>query len=344
MTLFANHPGSKIPCSLLLLFALSACSSPVTIPTTAASPSASTIAYRQLDPFVCDNTSTKDTPTKPHLAGVATNITLKNKLLVFLPGTSGTPGDHQKFLKVAALAGYHVLGLQYPNAVALGDKCGNDLAAYGLARQEICTGTDSSPITEISVSSADSIQTRLLKAIQYLNTNYPSENWASYLSAGTIDWSKIFLAGYSQGAGHAAWLAANHPVAGVLLFSGVVDASYSNGGGTAVSATWLSDAATPSGSPTQFGATARSKFRWFVNTGDGFYSGIKANLQTMGFGSAEASTPQSVDGTSPPYNNKTLLATSHAPNAHASTCEDASTPLNPDSSPIFSQVWNYLLQ
>src|SRR6266849_6682695 len=70
---------------------------------------------------------------------------------------------------------------------------------------------------------AESIVNRLTKLLQYLERSHPDEGWGSYLANGVPDWQRIAVAGHSQGAGMAAFLAKRTPVARVVLLSGPVD-------------------------------------------------------------------------------------------------------------------------
>ena len=49
-----------------------------------------------------------------HEVCLDTRTTLKNKLFVFLPGTTGFPATYKLIVKQAASQGYHAIGLMYP--------------------------------------------------------------------------------------------------------------------------------------------------------------------------------------------------------------------------------------
>lgn len=295
------------------------------------------LVYHVVAPADCD-------PELPagdarHLCGFNGAGTTFDRLVVFLPGTAGAPGGHQLLLKELALQ-YPVIGLSYPNAQSLGALCGDDLAAYGPARAEICTGDNQSALVEVLPN--ESIAGRLSSLLVWLSAWHPGEGWQSFLTDdGLPDWSKVILCGYSQGAGHAAWLAQAHQVAGVILFSGVVDASIT--GSTRISASWITQAMQAGGSGS-FGATPLSRFRFFLHSADGFLPGIQANLATMGL--AWSARDDVDDGRFDPADSP-ILSTSRffldSNKAHPATCEDGATPQALDGSAVFAPVWAALL-
>jgi len=95
---------------------------------------------------------------------------------------------------------------------------------------------------------AESIVNRLVKLLQYLDRNHPDGGW-SYLENGQPNWRRIVVSGQSQGAGMAAFIAKQHEVARVILFSSPWD--YVDARGQRELAPWL---AQPSKTPSN---------RWF---------------------------------------------------------------------------------
>ena len=78
--------------------------------------------------------------------------------------------------------------------------------AFNKYRQEVCYGTPLS--IEVAVDTLNSIYTRTVKLLNYLNITYPTQNWNQYLiNPTTLDWSKITVGGHSQGGGHACYFA-----------------------------------------------------------------------------------------------------------------------------------------
>ena len=83
-----------------------------------------------------------------------------------------------------------------------------------------------------AVDPRDSISGRLGLLLAKLDSDYPDAGWDAYYTAAsgsypdslpTPNWSKITFMGHSQGAGHAAYLAATKDVHGATLISGPQD-------------------------------------------------------------------------------------------------------------------------
>jgi Secretion system C-terminal sorting domain len=147
--------------------------------------------------------------------------TVKNKLVLFLPGTGAVPMNYSLFERTCATLGFHTIGLTYPNDVTINgtDVCGTstDTGCYRKARLEVLTGQDLT--TKLDINRANSIENRLIKLLKYLNLQNPTQGWGQYLNGDVILWSKIITAGHSQGAGHAAFIAKTYKVERALMFS-----------------------------------------------------------------------------------------------------------------------------
>ena len=144
-------------------------------------------------------------------------------LLVFFPPTGGTPANSWPFMEAAAKAGYRVIGLEYDNATSVPQTCGKnpDPACSDGFRQKRVFGDDVTK--DIDDLPAESIVTRLTKLLEYLNKHHHDEGWARYLAHGRPKWSSIAVAGHSQGAGMAAYIAKKEKVARVIVLSGAWD-------------------------------------------------------------------------------------------------------------------------
>ncbi len=159
-------------------------------------------------------------------AFLSTNAPPRNQLVVFFPGTGGVPASFDNFCQNAANLGFHALALTYDNDVSLGDFCGTDpdLDCYFKVRMEFLTGLNTT--TKTNITRANSIEFRLAAFLNYLHTNYPSENWGQYLTASNqfwtnvLAWNKFLLAGHSQGSGYAAFIAKLREVQRVVTFAG----------------------------------------------------------------------------------------------------------------------------
>jgi len=155
----------------------------------------------------------------------------RNQLLLFITGTQlpekkGQPQKpiYQRFLKNAALSGYHAVFLMYPNDVAAAEACSAkpDRDGFALFRWAIIEGGTNA---YINIPRAESIENRTIKLMLYLQREHPGQNWGQFVVNGQVAWDKVAVAGQSQGGGHAAIIATRYPVARVLCFGAPKDYS-----------------------------------------------------------------------------------------------------------------------
>lgn len=144
------------------------------------------------------------------------------RLFLMIVGTGGNAKDNYSIDSFAAAKGYHVLSLDYPNNV-ITTTCSNsdDSTCFDRFRQEIVFGTPVSPL--VDVDSANSIYNRLVALLKYLSVQYPRQGWDAFIRNGQIQWNKVVVAGHSQGAGHAAYIAKKFAVQKVLMLAGPQD-------------------------------------------------------------------------------------------------------------------------
>jgi hypothetical protein len=269
-----------------------------------------------------------------HFAYLDTRATSKNKLFVFLPGTTGSPAFYTLILKKAAALGYHSIGLMYPNNSDLyvAAATNADNTAFGRGRKEIFEGTDQ--IAGVNVNADNCIKTRLIKLLQYMQVQHPSENWQQYLLGSDVNWSKVLVAGHSQGGGHAFYISKLVKVDRAISFSSIDWNTVLNS-----SAAWVS----------QPGATPVSQLYSFNHPLDEIFS--YANVQTQLTAMNLPGAPVNIDLIATPYNaSHRLISTSTAaiivlvPN-HNITCLDQYVPKtgNTDVKPEFVKCWDYLL-
>src|SRR6267142_2194885 len=144
-----------------------------------------------------------------HYAWLDTKVPSNHKLLVFMPSARGTPATFTLVAKEGARLGYHVIGLMYQNDVVLAQACPrapDPSSCYENVRLDVLDGGDRSfPVAD--VSEANSIDNRLTKLLLYLDSAYPDEGWSRFLKHGEPRWSRIAVAGHSQGGGQAAMIA-----------------------------------------------------------------------------------------------------------------------------------------
>ncbi len=184
--------------------------------------------------------------TANNLALFKNGVAKDANLLVFFPPTGGTPAGSWPFIEAAAKAGYRVIGLEYDNAVSAPQICGAnpEPACSDRFRQKRIFGNNVT--NDIDDLPAESVVNRLTKLLEYLDAHYNNEGWGQYLvhfpGGSRPDWSRIALAGHSQGAGVAAYIAKKEKVARVIVLSGAWDREEA----TKIWAPWVvSPSATP---------------------------------------------------------------------------------------------------
>lgn len=269
-----------------------------------------------------------------HYVCVDTRTTLKNKLFVFFPGTSGTPENYKLLIEKAALLGYHSIGLMYPNSSDIYIASGNnpDNTQFRKCRQEKFDGTNQT--FGVNVNSDNCIKNRLYKLLVYLQQQYPNLNFGQFINGNEVYWSKCTLAGHSQGGGHAFYIAKKVGVEKTISFSSIDWNSW-----LGRSADWVS----------QPSVTPISKFYSFNSTKDQVfsYANVQTQLNDMGLqGSAT-----SIDNTTVPYSGTRRLTTSATaaffipvPD-HSITCLDGFVPKDASGNvaPAFNNAWSYLI-
>jgi len=164
----------------------------------------------------------------PHLAWLPEGRA-RNQLLLFLPGTGGTPekGLFHPFAATAAGLGYHVVALMYPDNLAGQKKCSHsdDPNAYLKFRNAIIRGGVIGP--RRTISREDSIESRCEKLLPYLDARQPDRGWGQYrMPKGGVRWRLGAVAGQSQGGGPSYMLGKRHEVARVLMFGSPKDYSF----------------------------------------------------------------------------------------------------------------------
>lgn len=264
----------------------------------------------------------------------------RHQLLVFLTGTGGHGHDAQAFLTLAASLGYHAVNLMYPDEIPA-TVCDPDPNpnAFELFRMAIIRGGQAAAKwknTMISVSHAESIENRLQKLLVHLQKMRPREEWSQFLQDdGNIAWTKVAVAGQSQGGGHAALIGIKTEVARVICFGAPKDFSTR----LRAPAAWYSD---PS-------ATPRNRFFAFDHVQDPMGctpEELWANLQA--FEGEAFGQPAQVDREPYPYRHQHVLYTAYpavtitspdcpgAREAHGSAIIDA-------NAERWRQEWTYLL-
>jgi hypothetical protein len=300
-------------------------------PSQSPAPTEISYAYRTIIPSET-NTAIKQWDEPHYICVPSEPDQRRGKLWVFLPGTGALPDYYTKLTQEAAKAGLHGIALRYPNDRSINfELCpfDNDSACHEKIRTEITEGSDVSK--HVSVDRNNSIEGRLKSLLSYLNSNFPDEEWGQYLdSNGEILWSKVVIAGHSQGAGHALYIAKNHRVDHAVSFSWVDVRSGSL-------APWLTE---------PFFQTPPDGYYLFWHQDDTtvakYQPALMSALDLDQFGA-----PAIVDSNSPPYvGSHALVATIPPPpgeRAHNTHVVDRALIVDENGIPIYSPVWRFLM-
>ncbi len=285
-----------------------------------------TNSFSQINTFYVDPILTKSNYTAVQDSHMVVRNTTSNndKLFLYIGGTGTETQDYKRISEFAARQGYDVLNISYPNGVPAASLANStDSLAFDNFRQEICYGTSLSNV--VDVDSLNSINTRTINLVNYLDMTYPSQNWSQYLiSSNALDWSKITVGGHSQGAGHAGYFAKKQTVEKVLMFSGPND--YSDQ--FSQPANWLR---MPGNTPT-------NRYYSYLSLLDEIVDFNKQFDCIKDLGLFPLSDTVHVDVTSSPYENSNCLYTTQSPGL---VFLNHSSPLK--FSVINNSVWEYLL-
>jgi acetyl esterase/lipase len=253
----------------------------------------------------------------------------RGELLIYMHGQGGTGTGANELLRTAAQAGYHAVGVTYPNDWSPFSICSgsSDPECAEKIRREIIDGQDRTG--SITVTRTNSFENRLIKLLKHMDARYPTEGWATYLEPGTdnIRWNRIAVWGHSQGGGNAGVLARHQVLARVCLSAPASDGSANS------PASWWAGQASPSGS--YFG---------FCHAQDALNAKV-ALWNALGMGAFGAVVD--VAGAQPPYGGTHQLSSTLPPQVagqfHNSVVLDAVTPRLTDGTPAYKAVWEYML-
>ena len=257
----------------------------------------------------------------------------RGKLLLYLVGSFDGTNQTFKFGTLAAQMGYHVIILKYENSVAAQSACANssNSSCYEDFRKEIIYGVESS--TAVDVDSIHSVVNRVNRLLEYLNQNFANEQWDQFLVGQEVDWTKVTVAGHSQGGGHAAYIAQEELVDRAIFFAGPNDySSYFSG-----PASWLSKS---------FQTPGTSLFG-FNNLQDDVvdFADQMQVWQSIPFSKKDTVI---IDGKLNPFGFGQALYTNYHANGsgsenHSAVVRDPETPLDGNGKPVYLEVWKYLL-
>jgi predicted esterase len=274
--------------------------------------------------------------TLKHHIYINNQVPMMGKLLIFFPGTGGTPKHYFNILKEAAAMGYHVIGLNYPNNYEIYFSCffNKDSSCYEQYRTEKFNGANKAKA--LNVDYTHSIQNRLIKLLDYLHKQYPAQNWHQFLENNDVAWSKCVVAGHSQGGGHAAFIGKKKEVDRVVIFSSI-DWIISK----KASADWVF----------KTGATPNDRVYAFIHTKDEYFKYKNVIKQWSDYQLDSLGAPVDIDKTKPPFNHSHTLITTAKPHLnilnayHLMTCVDKFIPKDNkgEVAQEFKDAWAYLL-
>jgi hypothetical protein len=225
------------------------------------------------------------------------------------------------------------VGISYPNSEAIGVLCATQPTnCYGDARLEVVTGQAASAV--VAVNRANSIENRLIKLLRFMRSTEPAGNWGQFLTGDTaVLWSKISIAGHSQGGGHALFIAQRYSVGRATAYG-----SYGDGlPGNAGPAPWV----------TRPYATPTSRIVGFISAFDEIVVPLQAFSAWSAIGLTGAVVD--VDENPPPFGAAQRFFTNAAPANrllavspnHNLVVLDLNTP-KVGTTPVFADIWRAL--
>ena len=289
---------------------------------------ATAVVERRISPVTVNASITSW--TDDHHVWLPANAVQSTRIMLLLPGTNGRPANGRLIGAKAAEQGYRVIGLMYPDNLAVVSECNGDADTECMAkmRSEIIQGTDVS--SHVVVDRDNSIDGRLADLIAHLAATYPNENWSGFLQTdGTPSWDRIAVGGLSQGGGHAAYIAKLRAVPRVVMFGAPAD------GYDGQPAPWM-----------QLGATPVNRYYGFRHMRDPFAS-IQRNWEALGLPALGAT--KEVQANTTVFDGSHMLVTDILPatgsysHAHSSVFADFATPVRAGGEPVFLAAWRYLL-
>ncbi len=319
MPSLGSRPGAPAQAALAQITLVLVCLAVFTTSAQASPPTVRLIAASTTDPAITDVNGVHHIAIGPAEERIG-------RLVVFLPGTTARPQDYSMLIEHTTELGYHAIGLAYVNVVPVWMLCsGQGADCQEKVRREILLGTDESELVEIPAP--DGVFHRLDALLAHLRLTYPDEDWDAYVDpSGNVRWTKVTVAGQSQGAGHAAFIGRLHRVARVVLFSGTEPALWTQAG----------DFATPP-----------DDYHGLVHRFEQFYVPIQTSWDQIGL----PGSPIAVEALPPPFGGSHQLMTVRqdctgdpASNGFYHNCAsvDGWMPLEPDGSSVYEPVWDHL--
>lgn len=262
-------------------------------------------------------------PGDPNAVNIARHAGPDAPLLLFLPATGAVPDDYRGFLDAASDAGYSVLGLDYWNiGRSLTRTCGADASCYDKFQQNRFNGSDPSRFSRVDAQ--NSVLHRLRAALGYLAEHDRHGDWGRFQDGRHIEWSRIVLAGHSQGGGESAYIAHHYRVQGVLMFASPVETFED------VSAQWME----------RPGKTPVSRMYGLDDVDDMYYARIVASWAKLGMGTVDPSLAERTPTGS--HVMLTSLDLGSPRQSHGRVVGDRG-PRGPGGTPVLEPSWRWML-
>ncbi|HEY0259596.1 MAG TPA: hypothetical protein VGC18_07080 [Lacisediminihabitans sp.] len=263
-------------------------------------------------------------PLSPNSFNYAQHATRRGPLLLFLPATRAQPGNYRAFLAAASSLGYHVLALDYWNrGRSVTRTCTTDASCYTSVQRNRFDGSD--PTRFSDVDPANSVLSRLRDALDYLRGHDSDGGWSRYSTGPHIHWSRIVLAGHSQGGGESAYIAHRHRAHGVLMFSSPVDTD------SGIAASWMH----------RRGATPPTAMYGLVNSHDMYFEKIVGSWTELGMGQRKETSDAAMLTGSHELISSSVIGT--PAQSHDRSVSDRS-PVGADGLPMYRSAWIWMLR
>jgi hypothetical protein len=243
-----------------------------------------------------------------------TRVAARGRLVVYLHG-AGAPttcgsNEHERLL---ASWGFHVLGPCYLSDYGVGN-CGADI---GGCRLEAFEGVDHHPF--VTIAPPDSIETRVVRALEFLRRRHPGGDWGYYLDGARPRWAAIVISGISHGASSAGLIGQVRAVERAVMLSGPLDTGQA----------WLA----------RSGLTARDRYWGLTHTADSQHSGHLAAFTALGL----PGTPVTLESTASPYGGSHRLRSSATTtDGHGSTQAGGVSPRDAAGRYLFEPAWRIM--
>jgi hypothetical protein len=170
-----------------------------------------TFTAQSLDP-----TATQGHATSTEYAAVDTSKPLMKELCVVLTDMGAPPGIATADWMYPH--GFHVLQIAYENDLTMGPVGDSNANTPGDTRMDQFDGKGR--VTWVTIKRADSLEERVIKALQHMVTADPGGDWGWYLNAdGSVRWSDGCFVGFGYGGTTAAVIARNVRLARAVSLS-----------------------------------------------------------------------------------------------------------------------------